>query len=79
LKTSRTTTPSPRAPVLFRPAAGVLAFQVANFLHGSDCVSVSSYEPVIGGVHFALYLLLALGEAVEIGEVLAAPQPLSAG
>jgi hypothetical protein len=40
---------------------------------------VGGYEPVIGGVHFALYLLLALGEAVEIGEVLAAPQPLSAG
>jgi hypothetical protein len=50
-----------------------LAFQVADFLLGGDRVSVGGYEPVVGGVHFALYLLLALREAVEIGELLAAP------
>jgi len=65
--------------LFFCPSLAVLAFQVANFLLGGDCVSVGGYEPVIGGMHFALYSLLALWEAVEIGEALAAPQPLSAG
>jgi hypothetical protein len=64
---------------LRRTSAASPAFQIANFLFGGAHVSVGGYEPLIGGVHFALYLLLALGEAVEIGEVLAAPQPLSAG
>jgi hypothetical protein len=48
-------------------------------LLGGDRVSVGGYELVIGGVHFALRLPLTLGEALKIGEVLAAPQPLSAG